>query len=274
MAIKFVAASSQFLACATPPSTPYPQTIGFWVKPQNLNVSLLWCAQETATAFGFYCYNSTVAADQISFFGFGSGGFTGATIDNALAVGAWTFVLLRAINTANRRISVIKFDGSIGHAQNTTDVVDAPALDRMDLGAAGAGTANYADAEMAEFWYTNTDIQPDGTETNEALLRQLAYRSPFSVPRIRKDIIEYRSFRGHVERNPSDRVYFNRRYGPQTWTNTNGVTNAPHPPHAVPWNSQYVGPWSDDRLVPVYVPDEIVVPPAGTARNLMLMGAG
>ena len=92
---------------------------------------------------------------------------------------------------------------------------------------------NFSDCRVGELWYTNTDIQPDGAQLDDNLLRQLAYGGPFSVPCCAKDIIEYRSFRKVIESNQDeavgDEVYWGGA-GRQVWTNTNGVTRGPHPP--------------------------------------------
>jgi hypothetical protein len=89
------------------------------------------------------------------------------------------------------------------------------------------------DAFISEFWYTNTDIQPDGAQLNDDLLRQLAYGGPFSVPHVAANLIEYRSFRKVIESDQDeavgDGVYWGGA-GRQVWTNTNGVTRGPHPP--------------------------------------------
>jgi hypothetical protein len=96
-----------------------------------------------------------------------------------------------------------------------------------------AGASVPFDGNVAEFWYTNTDIQPDGAQLDGNLLRQLAYGGPFSVPHIAGDILEYRSFRKVIESDQDeavgDEVYWGGA-GRQVWTNTNGVTRGPHPP--------------------------------------------
>lgn len=84
--------------------------------------------------------------------------------------------------------------------------------------------------QIAEIWYTNTDIQPDGAQLQNSTLRQLAFNGPFSLPHIAKDIVEYRSFRSRLDsrQDTPEEVY--HRGLRQTWTNTNGVTLGPHPP--------------------------------------------
>ena len=95
-----------------------------------------------------------------------------------------------------------------------------------------ATRTSFFDGILAEWWTTNTDIQPDGGQLSNQTLIQLSRGGPFSLPHIRKDIAEYRSMRlalGSKESEPPD--YFMGNKGRQIWTN-NGATLAVHPPLA------------------------------------------
>lgn len=105
-------------------------------------------------------------------------------------------------------------------------------MDAMAIGSQASATpTEFFDGRMAEIWYTNTDIQADGLQLQDALLRQLAYGGPFSVPHIAKDIVEYRSLRVHPDsRGDQPSEVYHGKFGRQIWTNANGVTAGPHPP--------------------------------------------
>jgi len=129
------------------------------------------------------------------------------------------------------------------------------------LGALGHSAPTFfLNGLIAEYWLTNTDIQPDGAQLDDNLLRQLAYGGPFSVPHIAKDLIEYRSFRKVIESDqdeaPGDEVYWGGA-GRQVWTNTNGVRRGPHPPlpgyYKRPRPRQMLNPYSQ-MLIPSDAP--------------------
>jgi hypothetical protein len=271
MSLKFVGASNTYLNLANPPlpTTGYPFNAGMWVNlSSNDQDYILYFGEFALQGHYLYLHND----DTLNYYAYDGADFLAATIAG-FPQNTWCYILMRGISATNRRLSLLRHGGAISHAQQTTDITFTNSLDRLSIGAENDGSPNGMTGLLGEFFYTATDIQPDGAQTSDALLQKIAYNGPFSVPRIQKDIIEYRSFRGHIERNPPDRVYFKPRFGPQAWTNNNGVTNAPHVPHAVPWNSQYVGPWSDDRIVPVYVPDAVAAA-GGSAQNMLLLGVG
>ena len=260
MAIKFTAASSQYITNTSPAIVNYPWSAGFWLNPQEVASTVYYFfLGEAATNQGFYL-NAT--SSDLKFFCYDFVDFPDATISGALTANAWHYVLMRAINATNRRLSIIKPTGALDHAQSTVDATLLATATRMSLGAEDDNAAGaFSNSMIGEFFYTGTDIQGDGAETDPLLLRQLAYRGPGSIQRIKKDIIEYRSIRTHPTAGHRPDIYFGPR-GPQAWANVGGATIGPHPPHAQPWNRSYIRPGQSVGNRVAYVPDEPVAPSA------------
>lgn len=234
MGVSFTRASSMRLVNSAPPlvSTGYPLTVGCWVS--MLSVS---SANNTVWAFSDTAVDNTtiqllIQTTEIPSLSVEAGGVLSACqTTTAFTVGTWNFVVCRAIASANRRMAVLLPDGLLEHGSTVT--ARAPtSLDTFSIGMREDLTPNTpADAIVAEFWYTQTDIQADGGQLLESTLRQLAFGGPFSVPHIAGDILEYRSFRKYPT-SDGDEIgeVFHGAAGRQFWTNTNGATIAPHPP--------------------------------------------
>jgi hypothetical protein len=226
MAGFFSSAATQMLINSAPAVVDVPFTVGMWVYPTTTGtLRSFWSLGDTAGAANFW----RISQDSSNVWQFvaqpniASGGTVTA---NQLA-----FLVARGISSANRRMAVLQGDGSIAHMQNTTGI-SVTGVDTMTLGATNVSVqVHLFDGGIGEFWYTNTDIQPDGAQLDENLLRELAYGGPFSVPSVAKDVVEYRSLRKYpsADGNELGEVY-SGAFGPQTWTNTNGVTIGPHPP--------------------------------------------
>lgn len=242
----------------------FPYTIGLLVRPDTAPSSQIFSALQVWNGLSAATALMVNIADSDGKFGF----YTGAWGRNSIlsyTIGRWYLILLRAISTTNQRCDIMGEDGSSGSTQITASLT-------MDSTIIYLGTSTFPNqnwrGDIANYFLLDADIQPGGAATQAELLRQLFYRGPFSIPRLIPNIVEYRSFRSRVTQNDPAEVYYRRDKGVPSWTNTNGVLGAyPQPPQAAGW----VEPWSQSRLVPVYVPDEVVV---GTARNMTLMGAG
>jgi hypothetical protein len=231
MSAVFVAASSQYLTNAASVITATPFSCGAWCYLASATLATYISIGDTGSSNHFWAMqiNSTAA---FQFYCIAGGSARIATAGTP-TTGAWHYLVARAVSPTNRWISALRADGVIAHGQNTTERIPT-GVDAVLCGAQAQLTpTNQVDGYMAEFWLTNTDIQPDGAQLNDDLLRQLAYGGPFSIPHIAKDLIEYRSFRKVIESDqdccPGDEVYWGGA-GRQVWTNTNGVTRGPHPP--------------------------------------------
>jgi concanavalin A-like lectin/glucanase superfamily protein len=230
MGASFASASSQCLVNSTPPITGTPFSLGMWVYPTvNLTGRTLWSLCDLVTGNNRYRVR-TQSAGAISAMVIAGGTETGAaTGAGVVVVDKWVFFVARFITSTNRHISALSADGSVANASNT-QLRAVTAATAMYLGVNEA-VSEFYNGGIGEFWYTNTDIQPDAATLASSTLLQLAYGGPFSVPYIAKDIVEYRSFRSSPD-SRGDRMgeVFHGAKGRQTWDNTNGVTVGPHPP--------------------------------------------
>jgi hypothetical protein len=196
MSFRFVSASSQrFINDANNPITTTPFTIGCWVRPTSVTgLQTVWSIANTAVTNSYWRLQRNSATNwQFS----SAGGGTGIIISVGVPViDRWSFIICRAITATNRRIHVLDTSpGTHANAQTTTSRTPT-SINIMALGVFnGSSISAYWDGDIAEFWYTNTDIYADGTALPESLFRQLAYYGPFSDTRTQKDLIEYRSFR-------------------------------------------------------------------------------
>lgn len=230
MAAFFASASTTRLTNSAPPVTGYPFSVGFWVYPTTTGTNrVFWSLCDTAGTQGFFAVRQTAGnlwglfqTDDVSPI---------STTLGAVTAGQWAYIFVRFVSATSQRISVLQYDGSIVTATNSTS--DTPAgIDTMAFGALShSSPTQYFDGAIAEFFITDTDIQPDGLLTQEAMVRQLAYGGPFSVPHIIKNIREYRSFRTYLSSDGDDlNEVFYGPTGRQTWVNSNGVTTTHHPP--------------------------------------------
>lgn len=227
MSASFVAASSQRLVNSASPITAIPFTMGFWTNTPNTTGQIIAGIWDTGTDNNYF---RLVKTTQFSISA-AAGGPESSSAAGTVAPNTWQFLVGRFISATNRRLAVLNADGSTAHVQNTTSRTPS-GFDTMAIGAhEGSIPALFLDGRVAEFWVTNTDIQPDAAQLRDALLFQLAYGGPFSVPYIAKDIIEYRSLRKAPASYADDMgEVFHGPLGRQVWTNTNGVTIGPHPP--------------------------------------------
>lgn len=230
MSAQFLATSSQILRNSSPPVVNVPFTIGMWVRPTlvDSNFHNIHGLYNSGTAMVANLYIDNVN-NFIYEFNDGAGAAGPLTVAAAVANTGY-FFLIRAITTTNRRVSVLSDKGVVTNVQSTTSVT-LPAINRETFGAydGSGGPTDWFTGQVAEFWKTNTDIQADGAQLQDATLRQLAYGGPFSVPHIGASIIEYRSFRKTPTYDELPEVYYGAK-GIQTWANTNTVTTGEHTP--------------------------------------------
>jgi hypothetical protein len=127
--------------------------------------------------------------------------------------------------------------------QGTTSINPA-GVDTMSVGALNlsTGATGFFNGSIAEFFYTNTDIQPDGAQLDDNMVRQLAYHGPFSHPDVAKDIVEYFSLKSSSPALQRGEESKEGKFGLQAWTAVAGVqVPAEHPPL----------PYEYDRSIPV-----------------------
>lgn len=229
MGANFISGSSQYLLNNPSLITAYPFTVGMWIRATTVGVNK--CAWSNAVDTTNYWELWQFAANTWTFETNDGGGDADAT-GGSVVSGVWTFIVMRGISATNRRIATLLSTGAATHAQNTTSRTPT-GIAQNNLGRSFA-FASYFDGQIAEFWYTLTDIQPDGLALDDGLLRQLAYRGPFSVPSVGAAILsggEYRSLfssQGSITDKPGEVLWGGR--GRQTWVNNGGVRVGLHPP--------------------------------------------
>ncbi len=225
MSAFFNSASTTYLVnAATTLTGPFPFSLGLWVQPTTTGATkTFWSLCDTAaTGNRIALSQSTANAWVLSTVEAG----VGANNTNGTVVaGLWTFIILRMISATNRRIAIINDQGVSSKA---------PAgLDSMSLGVRKDDTlVNYFDGGVAEFWYTNTDIQEDGGVLSEATFRQLAYGGPFSIPSVASTIVEYHSFKKDLgsDQFTNEDDFLSNLVAGEVLANNGGVILGPHPP--------------------------------------------
>lgn len=221
MGAVFVAASSQYLSLATPTLTAKPFSIGMWVMADSLPGSSvnLWALNGASDNNKGYISASNV----VSYYD----GSNVVSTTTTMSVGRWYYALWRIISSTNKRVSVLAADGGISHAQITATGTDYSTTFTLGAGASPTFSQGLT-GKIAEYLIADADVQPGGVQTEAPLLYTLAYRGPFAVPHIRRDIVEYRNFRSAVTMpGMRDEVY--QRENSQAWVNNGGVTVGAHP---------------------------------------------
>lgn len=223
----FANGSACQLQNTTPPVTVLPMTFGCWVRPTDIAsfryVTGLSISGSATGYFGLYQWNDNTWNCFINNVG-ENYAQAGAVTQNA-----WHFVVCRFITTTNRRIAVLNANGTTAHAQSVTSQA-TPAVNMITIGAFTNTQNDPFSGQVAEWWYTNSDIQADGAALQDGTLMQLAYGGPFSLPHITKDIIEYRSMRqNQLLENPGEN-YVNPGRARQIWVNTHSTGFSFNPP--------------------------------------------
>jgi hypothetical protein len=244
MSALFVSASSQSFSNASPAVTaPYPITVGAWVFFNSTGVAQsIWGLGDTATTTE-YLYLGMTSSSKLSAVARST---AAGNIDNPVTtssvIGAWTYVIGRYISATNRRIAVLHPGGLIENGNVSTSCTPL-SLDKMAIGAQPQTTlVKPMNGKIAELWYCDADIQPDGGLLDSTTLLQLAYHGPFAHPLAVQNIVEYYGMASSspIAPRPTE-IYFNK-YGPQAWIDTGSVQlAADHPPL----------PYEYDRPIPV-----------------------
>jgi len=205
-----------------------PLTVGFWAYPTATGtLRTLFCLGDTG-ADTYLSINQT-SGNLWQITATAAGSANNATT-GAVTANSWFFIVGRFISATNRRLAVLAPDGSASAVQATTSRTMS-SIDTMTLGQRLSSTSNQPFAgRLANFWYTNNDVQPDGAALTDSLLRQLAYGGPFSVPSIANTIIEHRSLRTNPINGESSDISVGGGAPAQNWANTSGVTIGAHPP--------------------------------------------
>ena len=210
----------------------YPVTMAAWVNATGVsNTGQAFSLGQNVTRNSF---NLGQGSNVFAMTADNGTAFQTTNLGSVTTANTWSFVVCRFISATNRRGSSLLFDGGITHAQGTTNVTMS-GLTRFRIGQRADNTAQPWTGFVAECWYTNTDIQPDGLQLSSDTLVRLAYNGPFSIPSIANDVVEYRALRKCLtsDQDIIGSTYYNMGLiggSRPTWTANSTVTLGQHPP--------------------------------------------
>lgn len=230
-----------YLTNTASPISAYPWTIGFWVWPNDTGGDAVCLRNSGSSQY------HEIQSDGTSWLWIAQAGAgeNTATATNAFTNNNWQFVLARGISATNRRLSVLMPAGNVISAQNTTST--APAVTIFNIGEFSTGAVPL-ECMVAEFWYTNADVQADAAATQDWLIRKLAFDGPFSVAQAANSIIEYRSFRVAPFYEDVNEYCLGAGKSRQTWAvGTGTVATGMHRP----LSSSYEKPGQNKRVLAI-----------------------
>lgn len=224
-------------------------SVGMWVRCDSTAAAATYFQiSDTATTNNYYSLRQSTTWGIVARGGGTENSATGGTV----TAGKWAYVVARFISATNDRLSVLQYDGTITSLQRTTSRT-ATGIDLLAVGNLVTTTNSEPWAgSIAEFWITDSDIQPDGAALNNDTLRQLAYKGPFSIPDVAKRVVDYVSFKSGMPRSnlgvasAASVGNIDERYCPKVsstfgnWQNNGTLSSivSDHPP----LSSEYVTP--------------------------------
>jgi hypothetical protein len=197
------------------------------------------------------------------------------TVSNSVLTqtGVWIWMMGRFISTTNRWLVTLDSRGTITQTQGTSSVPLGTAFNQIRIGTRCDGEPqSWSSGYLAESWYANRDICLEGgnAQLDPTLIRQLAYKGPFSVPYIADSVIDYKSLlydvaggapAGAVGLGITPRNAYYSRYPSSNfnWVLAPGSTNANSGPHP-PLSPEYAPPPQTLRRD---IPIPLFAPPGG-----------
>lgn len=232
MSVTCLVGSTQSINNAAFPAIALPFTVGCWFRfITNAANGMVWTFSDTATLNNYYGFRLR-STGEVTIVSRGGGTEVGDSFTPVgMTAGVWCFCLIRFISATNRRLYCLSSASGVVNGQGTTSRT-ATGIDNARIGGLLTTSATEPlDGSVAEWWYTNTDIQSDGLQINDHLARQLAWCGPFSVPYIASSIQDYHSFSKTLISDRDVSVdYYPPILGRQTWTNVNAALLGSHPP--------------------------------------------
>jgi hypothetical protein len=226
MSVFFDGTGGSILVNTASPITAVPFTVAFWARPATTGATRVLWAMNPAVAGDFFQIVQTVVnrwAISIK-----QGGTT-STLPaiGAILPNAWTFVVARFASDSSVYLNVVT-NGTFASGSSTGGLVPA-SIAHMEIGGEDVGGSTHFNGRIAEFWFTNTDIQPDGLVLPDALVQQLAFGGPFSTAATTNDVVEYHSLRSGMLNSMSLGDDYFGKFGEQFWTAA-GTQLGLHPP--------------------------------------------
>lgn len=230
---------TSYLNMDQPLTVALPFSVMGWYR-SNTTIGTVFSlgAAGTTNAIRIRAASSTLQLEYVS------GGTASGAASTSVITNVWIFFVARNIALANRRISAIRMDGGSTTNGSSAVSVTTAALDQVRIGALVNATEPFS-GDIAEFCYLDADVQDDNGVLSVHLLRQLAFRGPWSCPWLHDSIVEYRSLRqtfGSETEMANGEVY--QRGDRRSWLTTGGVSVGEGPPIY----SDYVRPGQSRRM--------------------------
>lgn len=238
MAAAFVAASHQYLISDRTPITAPPFTMACWANPTFAgNSGGNQCAFSIG-ASGTSQANFSLGVDGSPEWWIRRNVTAGSNLQEldvsaGIVANTWQFALARVISATNIWLHIFNAAGTVSSGQMAVSVLPT-GINQMTIGSFGDGADlgnDSFDGLIGEAWMANIDVWPGGGAIDDLFVRYLAWNGPWSVPRVAAAIRMYRPMRQTLGTG-TDVPQENYSAGtvPPIWTNTNGVTLAPHCP--------------------------------------------
>lgn len=228
-------------------TTGYPLSVGAWIMIDTTGTEYFFGVADPATTNQYFRFGVNGVGNTVSASVAAGGTANSATTATGITTGAWAYVVGRYISSTNRRVTFYdSATGSIVHANSATS--RAPTgFTKMGIGVLPISSiSNEFKGKIAEFWWSQTDIQPDGGQLDNTMILQLAQRGPFSVPHIGGSLKEYHSFRKGLVSDSFEPDEVAAAGNLQTWVITGSPTVGPTVPYLQP---NYARPRNQSRFV-------------------------
>ena len=207
MALRFDAASTQYLESTAPVVLGYPFSVGMWIRlaAGGTVTRTLLGLSDTGTTNHFFDFRMS-ATEFVGGTAAAGGGVIGSNATGLLVPGEWAHVVCRYISSTNRRYTTTQKTG-VGTGSGTS-AVSPTGIDTLTIGAlkTSAGASQPWDGDIAEYWIMSGDCYGTAAaDITSDFAMALAYRGPKAVLR---GPFEYRSFRRGIV-SPGDVVRSN-----------------------------------------------------------------
>lgn len=218
-----------YLSQAKPYIQKFPFSMGMWVYPNNLsgaNSVIFFLGVDSATYTKLYSNTTTLTLELAN-----GGSPKKATIPNMFTLNQWTYLVLEYTNgTVPILFRAMTSSGVISSNSATPPGSNLGTNLTLTLGGESPIAGNNFTGVIAEFWMSNSVIQPDGLALSMSTMRTLMERGPFAFPHIKQNLATYHSFRQSFPPNHDvmGEVYPGPK-GREIWTSSS-ATVGPHPP--------------------------------------------
>lgn len=200
-----------YLDLTPPPVLAAPFAVGFWARIDNPpQFGDMWSLTNNGSD-----YFDVFHTDGDINFDCSAGGTSDAPGVSFGGATGWHYILLRAIATNNRRMAVLRPDGTIGHMQSTTNL-NPTGIVRAQIGSWINGSGSNFEGAISHYWWSIADVVADGGQMPDWLMYRLAQYGPLSIPSLIPNLVEYLTFeQGFTAAGPSP--YLGERASFQKW---------------------------------------------------------